>query len=161
MDPQTVQAAWALFQSHNYLGFAILVIGWLVTLLSPSSKFKLTIPTIYGRDPKPLIAAVLGMAYGVLVAHKGGEAWLPSVQHGLMTGLLTMGLFDLVVKFVFNGNAPAFMNALAMVFPKPTVEEAKAVIATDKALDAVNAAIDASSKATTEPPKADDKKPDV
>jgi hypothetical protein len=108
----------ALASAHNYLALAILTIGWVLRLLSPQSKFPVTLPLIAGRDARPLVGAVLGLTYGILVAHKAGEAWLPAIEHGAMTGLLTLGLFDLIVKFVWNGKAPSWIDALAGVFPK-------------------------------------------
>jgi len=115
MDPSQLLD---LLTSHNYLALAVVLIGWSVQMLGPDSKFPLTIPLIAGRDPKPLIVAVLSMAYAVVVAVSGGSSWADALKHGALTGLLTMGLFDLVVKFAFNGNVPAWLNALALIFPK-------------------------------------------
>lgn len=116
----------ALFVAHNYLGFAMLLIGYLTYLLSDQSKFPLTIDTnarwlrwLNGRDPKPVVVCLLGVTYGILADREAGHTWLDSLKLGLMAGVMTMGLFDVIVKFGFNGNVPMILKQLLLLFPKP------------------------------------------
>lgn len=115
-----MQSILDLLRGHNYLAIAIVVIGWVTALLGPDSKFPITIPDIAGRDPKPLIAGLLGLAYGILVAHQGGATWLDALRDGLLAGVGTAGLFDVVVKFIFKGQVPVWLNIFALVPPQAT-----------------------------------------
>lgn len=118
MDPTQLLS---LLTAHNYLALAVVVIGYVVQITRPDSKFPLSIPPIYGRDPKPLVALLAGIAYGALIAVQGGDTWQQALLHGAKVGLFTAGLYAVVIKFVFNGNAPAWLNAIALIFPaKPS-----------------------------------------
>lgn len=114
---------YALLKGHNWLGAAMLFIAYATYLLSPASKFPLTIPPIWGRDPKPLVVAVLMTTWGVLFDRQAGESWLHAARDGLLYGLVTMGLFDLVVKFCFANDPPRWLKTLLLLFPRKRLED--------------------------------------
>lgn len=99
---------------HQWMPLAILVIGFLTTTLSDTSKLPVSIPDRW----KPVLVVVLGETYAVLIDHQGGTAWLPSIWHGVVTAFSAMGLFDLVVNSLFNGNLPKWLAWLALIDPK-------------------------------------------
>ena len=99
--------------AHRWLGLAIVIIGWLTRIVSSDSAFPVTIPTRW----KPVLVIILGQAYGALTLILGGASWQSAVIDGLMVAFCTMGLFDLVIKAIFNGNEPRWIKILALVFP--------------------------------------------
>ena len=104
----------AFVASKQWMPMAILVIGYLVRLTSQQSKFPLNIPTRW----QPIVVLALGQVYAVMVSVSGGGAWGPSALHGLEVAIWTMGLFDVVVKAVWNGNTPPWLSVIwGMVQP--------------------------------------------
>jgi hypothetical protein len=124
MDYATLVYLW---QTHAYVGFAILVIGWLVQLTTKESSFPVFIAPRY----RPLIVAVLGLVSAGLHALQGGLPWRQVVLQGLLTGFLTMGLYDLFINAFWNGNTPKWLAWLAFMRPQiptpPTSEKAISV----------------------------------
>lgn len=102
------------FTGHQWIPLAILVVGWLTSMFSDVSNFPVNIPDRW----KPVVVIVLGQAYAVLEAIQGGSAWKTAVTHGLVVSFTTMGLFDLLVKAVFNGNIPSWLQVVSLFNPK-------------------------------------------
>lgn len=88
--------------SNVALGIAVVVVGAITRLLKSDTKFPIDIPARW----QPVIVLVIGQAYAVLQAIVGGVNWKTAVTSGLQVAFLTMGLFDLVIKALFNGDAP-------------------------------------------------------
>lgn len=101
----------ALITGRHWLALAVLVIAYLVRITASDSKFPVTIPDRW----KPVVVLTLGQVYAALIAIQGGTAWKVAAFHGFMTALVTMGLFDVVAKALFNGREPAWFKALAGV----------------------------------------------
>lgn len=97
----------------KWLPIAIIVIGYLTRLLADESKFPVSVP---GRW-RPVVVVVLGQLYGCLMLLAAGSTWKEAVITGLVTSFVTMGLFDLLVKAVFNGQPPWWIDILALIFP--------------------------------------------
>lgn len=98
----------------KWLALAILVIGYITRLLSDDSKFPVSVPARF----HPLVVTVLGQVLGALMMIQGGASWKVAVLTGLAVSFCTMGLFDLLVKAIFNGSPPWWIDILALVFPK-------------------------------------------
>jgi len=124
----------AFVASKQWMPMAILVIGYLVRLTSQQSKFPLNIPTRW----QPIVVLALGQVYAVMVSVSGGGAWGPSALHGLEVAVWTMGLFDVVVKAVWNGNTPPWLSVIwGMVqplIPQPGVTKTTTVVAVKQTL---------------------------
>jgi hypothetical protein len=114
MDFQTIMQALQDITGHKWMPLAILVIGYLVTLTSDTSKFPVNIPDKW----KPVVAIVLGEVYSTLIAISDGTNWKAAVWHGLVTAMATSGLFDLVINGFFNGNLPKWLKWIAFIDPK-------------------------------------------
>lgn len=99
LDPETISFLLAAISEHKWLGVAVIVLGMVVRLLKSDTKLPINIPQRW----LPLATIVLGQAYSVCQMIASGMAWKPAVMQGLKVSLLTMGLFDVVVKAVFNG----------------------------------------------------------
>jgi hypothetical protein len=121
MDIATIMQAIKDITGHQWMPLAILIIGYLVTLTSDVSKFPVTVPARW----KPVIVLVLGQAYAVLQNINGGEKWQSAVYHGLLTSFATMGLFDLVINGIFNGNLPKWLAWLAFFDKKLVAAKAQ------------------------------------
>lgn len=115
MDLDTILKILQLGTDHKYLALAIVVIGWLTSLTSDWSKFPITIPGRY----QPLIAAVLGISYGVLTKIDSGTVWYKAVFMGLIVGLATGGLYDVVINAIFGGNIPSWLAWLSFAKKSP------------------------------------------
>lgn len=103
-------STWSWFctfwSSRAWMPVAIVVIGYLVRLTSDRSAFPINIPSRW----QPVVVVVLGQAYGILVAVMGGLPWGTAALHGLETAVWAMGFFDLLVKAVWNGAEPAWLQ---------------------------------------------------
>lgn len=110
MNIETILQWLQLGTEHKYLLLAVAVIGWLTSLTSDWSKFPVTVPARW----QPLVAALLGVAYGVLNSIQGGVAPWRAVVGGLVVGLATAGLYDAVVKSVFGGVVPGWLAWLSL-----------------------------------------------
>lgn len=97
----------------KWLPLAIIVIGYLTRLLTDESKFPVSVPARW----RPVVVVVLGQLYGCLMLAENGATWKTVVVTGLVTSFVTMGLFDLLVKAVFNGQPPWWVDVLALIFP--------------------------------------------
>jgi hypothetical protein len=160
-----IQPALDAFTSHHWLALAVIVIGYLVRLTAPDSKFPITIPDRW----KPLVVLVLAQAYAVLVAIQGGVAVKTAIIHGVMTWLVTLGVYDVIIKAIFNGVEPKWLKYIAFV-PK-AIRELAPSAAYEAAHDEKNVspenkpAIDAAvaksfpPKAANDADKKEDKKP--
>lgn len=115
IDPAALLAA---LKAHNYLVIAIVVVGWLTRMTSDMSKFPVTIPKRWA----PVVPIVLGQGYAALEAVAAGTVWKSAVLDGLTVSLFTMGLFDLVVKAIWQGSEPKWIAALALIFPQPKAD---------------------------------------
>lgn len=111
MDLTTILAFVADFQGHKWLPLAVLLIGYLTTLMSDTSKFPINIPDRW----KPVLVVGLGQVYAVLTAASGGDTWSHAVWSGAVAAFGTMGLFDLLVRAIFNGNLPKWLAWLAVI----------------------------------------------
>lgn len=115
MDIDTILKIMQLGTDHKYIPIAIIVIGWLVALTSDWSRFPINVP---GRF-QPLVAAMLGIAYGALHQIDGGMVWWKAIGGGLVVGLTTGGLYDVVINAVFDGNVPSWLAWLAFAKKSP------------------------------------------
>lgn len=113
MDPNSIMQALTLAMGHQWMPLAVLVVGWLVMACSDTSKLPISIPDRF----KPLLVLVLGQVYAVLEAVQGGSAWQAAVWHGLVVAFTTMGLFDVLVKAIFNGNLPTWLQWVTLIDP--------------------------------------------
>jgi hypothetical protein len=98
----------AFIASKQWMPVAIIAIGYLVRLTSQNSKFPINVSTRW----QPVIVVALGQVYAVLVAVSSGARWDLAIEHGLETAAWTMGLFDLVVKAIWNGTEPTWLSML-------------------------------------------------
>lgn len=112
MDLATLSYLWSM---HRWTGVAVLVIGYLVQLTSKESKFPISVAPRW----KPLLVALLSLAFAAAQAIDGGLPWRQVVLRGLMTGFLTMGLFDLIVNAFCNGQIPKWLAWIAVMTPQP------------------------------------------
>lgn len=110
MDQQALIAA---IVTMKWLPLAIIVIGYLTRLLTDESKFPISVPARW----RPVVVVVLGQLYGCLMLVQEGSTWKSVVVTGLVTSFVTMGLFDLLVKAIFNGQPPWWIDILALIFP--------------------------------------------
>lgn len=113
VDPGFILQLFQDVTGHKWMPLAILVIGYVSTLVSDTSRMPFNIPDRW----KPVFVVVLGQAYGALQAIGSGAQVWPTVYHGLVTAFVTMGLFDFVVKAVFNGDLPKWLAWLALIDP--------------------------------------------
>lgn len=104
---------------HKWLPLAILVVGYLTTIVSDTSKIPISIPDRF----KPLLVIVLGQAYAVLQVISTGTPWLHAVWVGLMTSFGSMGLFDIVFKLIFPNGPPKWIAWISLI--DPTLVQAK------------------------------------
>lgn len=119
MNPDMI---FSLIKTHGYLPLAIVIVGYLARLTSDMSKFPINIP----QRAQPLVVLVLGQGYAVLLTIGGGMPWKDALLQGFLTSLLTMGLFDLVIKAWFGGKEPAWLARLTLIFPSKPKTEVKA-----------------------------------
>jgi hypothetical protein len=110
---QLLQQSFLDVNSRAWMALAVLLVGYVTTLTSDTSKFPVNIPTRW----QPVVVVVLGQVYAVLLSIQGGTPWEPSVWHGLLVSFTTMGLFDLVINGIFNGNPPSWLKWLAAIDP--------------------------------------------
>jgi hypothetical protein len=96
----------ALISAHSWLALAVIVVGYLMRLFAPDSKFPITIPKRWA----PAVTLGLGQIYGVLIAVSGGADWVSSVESGLSASFLVV-----VVQTLFDGAEPAWFKAIAFV----------------------------------------------
>jgi hypothetical protein len=113
MDLTTIMQLVDDFTGHKWLPAAVVLIGWLTTLLSDTSKFPITIPDRW----KPMAVLILGQVYATVQAVAGGVTWPHAVWGGLVAAFGTMGLFDVVVKAIFQGQLPKWLQWLAAIDP--------------------------------------------
>lgn len=119
MDFMNTLLQWLqLGTDHKYLALAIAMIGWMVSLTSDWSKFPITVPGRY----QPLIAVGLGVVYKILLDHQNGTPWWRAIGEGVMIGLVTAGLYDAIIKAIFDGKIPTWMRWLSMGKRKPEQE---------------------------------------
>lgn len=117
----------AFITAHNWLALAVFVIGYLVRLTSPNSKFPLSISPRF----QPAIVVVLATLYAILQAHLMGSSWADALLHAGLAAAISMSLFDVVVKMIFNGKEPAWLQWLVLMVDQqaktaePTTSEAK------------------------------------
>lgn len=109
-----IQQLSTLFTGHQWLGIAIVVVGWLVSLTSDTSKLPLNIPDRF----KPLIALLFGQLYAVLEAIQSGEDWKTAVAHGIVAALSATGFSTIIVNTIFNGTLPKALAWLSAIDPK-------------------------------------------
>jgi hypothetical protein len=112
MDFQTVIYLWT---AHKWTGLFIIIVGYLVQLTRPESKFPVQVAPRW----RPVIAAILAMLLTGAQALTGGLPWRDVVLRGLATGFVTMGLFDLLVNAFCNGRVPNWLAWLAAMTPQP------------------------------------------
>lgn len=113
MTPDDVQRLLADFQAHRWLPVAVVVLGYLVRLVRCDSRFPINLPPRW----QPVVAIVLGQAYAVVVAVTGGMRWPWAIVEGFIVAFTTMGLWDLLVKAIWNGHEPTWMKRAAMASP--------------------------------------------
>jgi hypothetical protein len=113
MDINTILQAIADVTGQKWLPLAVLIVGWLTTMLGDTSKFPINIPDRW----KPVIVIVLGQVYAVLQAVTGGASAGKAIWNGLLTSFVTMGMFDVVIKAIFQGNLPKWLAWLALIDP--------------------------------------------
>lgn len=106
-----VMQAFALLKAGGWLPLSVLVVGFVARLLKSDTKIPINIPARW----QPFLVLFLGQAAAILTSleHVGAGLWLPVLAKGLFTALITMGLFDVLVKAVFNGkDLPSFLSFL-------------------------------------------------
>jgi len=108
--------------SRAWMPIAILAIGYFARLCATDTKFPINIPARW----QPLFVLALGQLYAILVAVSGGLGWGAASVHGLETAVWTMGLFDVLVKAIWNGTEPTWLQLVIGIvqseIPKPTPE---------------------------------------
>ncbi len=130
MNLDTLLQLAKLFTDHKYIPIAIVLIGWLTSLTSDWSKFPITIPGRY----QPLVAAGLGIVYGMLEKIDSGTVWWKAILGGLLVGLATGGLYDVVINAIFAGKVPSWLAWLSfakLAPPPPMSAMGKADVAKD------------------------------
>lgn len=109
-----IQQISTLVTGHQWLGIAIVLVGWAVSLTSDTSKLPLNIPDRF----KPLIALLFGQLYAVLEAIQSGEDWKTAVAHGIVAALSATGFSTIVVNTIFNGTLPKWLSWVSVIDPK-------------------------------------------
>lgn len=113
MDPVSfVTQLLALLLAHKWLAGGVVLVGFVARLFKDDTKFPVNIPARW----QPVLVVALWQLYAVLVQVQSvaaGTPLLPIVGHALWMAFFTMGLFDLVVKALFNGkDIPAFLSVI-------------------------------------------------
>jgi hypothetical protein len=116
MDQTEIQNFITMLAGRKWLPMFILTIGWATRLLSDKSKLPyFNIPSRW----QPVLVLVLAQVYSTANAVMVGVPVRGAIIQGFTVAFVTMGLFDLVVKAVFNDHPPQWLSALALVFDKP------------------------------------------
>lgn len=116
MNPLTfIMTVFSDVTSHAWMALAIAIVGFVATALSSASNFPVSIPDRW----RSVLVIVLGQGYAVLVAIKGGVAWLPAVEQGLVVAFTTMGLAKLLLEAVFPNGLPTWLQWLPMLAGVP------------------------------------------
>ena len=111
---------------HDAMGSAwgplmVLISGWLVQLLSDDSKFPISMPKAWDSNQwKPAVVVIASVVQGIVVSIiQGHTDPLHAVLLGLRTAVWTLGLWSLIVKAIWNGKPPAWVNWFSAIATPP------------------------------------------
>ena len=99
----------------------ILLSSWVVQLLSQDSKFPISLPKSWGSNQwKPVAVLVASMVQAILagIIQKHLDP-VHAILMGLRTTVWTLGGWALLIKAIYDGKPPKWMDYLALIFPEP------------------------------------------
>ena len=106
----------ALVWAHKYIALVALLASYGSTLLSPSSAFPISIPK------RARVGLVFGFAYlgaactSYETSGQDVKSWAAAwAIHGALAAFFALGGYATLVTVVFDGNAPAWLKALAFI----------------------------------------------
>jgi len=99
-----------------------LLSGWIVQLLSEDSSFPISLPSSWNTNVwKPVAIVLASEAQAVVVSIVQGHTDpVHTILLGLRTAMWSMGVWALVIKAIYNGKPPNWLNYLSLIFPVPT-----------------------------------------
>lgn len=99
----------------------ILVSSWVVQLLTQDSKFPISLPAKWNSNVwKPVVVLLASTAQAIVVSIIQQHVDpVHAILLGLRTAMWTLGLWALVIKAIYNGKPPKWMDYLAFILPKP------------------------------------------
>ena len=100
-----------------------LLSGWIVQLLSEDSSFPISLPSSWNTNVwKPVAIVLASEAQAVVVSIVQGHTDpVHTILLGLRTAMWSMGVWALVIKAIYNGKPPQWLNYLSFILPAPTV----------------------------------------
>lgn len=104
---------------HQWGLLMVLVSGWVVQLLTQDSKFPISLPASWNTNVWKPVAVVLASETQAVVwsvVHDHVAVWV-AVVTGFKVAMSTLGLWSLVIKAIYDGKPPEWMNELALIFP--------------------------------------------
>jgi hypothetical protein len=115
---QSIDQLLALVWAHKWLALVALIASYGSTLLSPDSKFPITV------SKRARVGLVFGFAFfgATLTSYASSgqdmKTWAATwLLHGALATFLSLGGYAAIVTVVFDGNAPAWLKALALIVP--------------------------------------------
>jgi hypothetical protein len=103
--------------AKRWLAAAIVVLGYMTRLVRDDSRFPVTL----NKRWHPVFVVLFSQAFFVACAVEQGTPVKSAAVTALVVAFSTMGLFDLVMKALLNGNEPAWMKWLALAVEKQPV----------------------------------------
>ena len=99
-----------------------LLSGWIVQLLSEDSSFPISLPSSWNTNVwKPAAIVLASETQAVVVSIVQGHTDpVHTILLGLRTAMWSMGVWALVIKAIYNGKPPQWLNRLSLILPAPT-----------------------------------------